>query len=250
MTALANNIFSIPFLAYNHYYLSHFSFFPLPCCVLSAPLLLLFCIVMLVILFPVCDLRVWHESKILILTSRVVMQAWSKVLTTSTLFGVANRQYVLQTRPSSRTAVILSRPLSQTGFGNPARRPYRGRINRIPVVKYGSLHTSCHVSFPNSAMESTPGHDLPSGSFVDHTRPDLFYHLLEPPTPLSPDVPVYALSFLPSAPPVPNSATIIGWLPASTESQTEQDAGLNDFKENSACLSFFLSRCTESAGLL
>ncbi|GAV99529.1 hypothetical protein LENED_000990 [Lentinula edodes] len=81
-------------------------------------------------------------------------------------------------------------------------------------------------------MESTPGHDLPSGSFVDHTRPDLFYHLLEPPTPLSPDVPVYALSFLPSAPPVPNSATIIGWLPASTESQTEQDAGLNDFKEN------------------
>ncbi|KAJ3880729.1 hypothetical protein F5051DRAFT_450491 [Lentinula edodes] len=81
-------------------------------------------------------------------------------------------------------------------------------------------------------MESTSGHDLPSGSFVDHTRPNLFYHLLEPPTPLSPDVPVYALSFLPSAPPVPNSATIIGWLPASTESQTEQDAGLNDFKEN------------------
>ncbi|KAJ3809788.1 hypothetical protein EV368DRAFT_51547 [Lentinula lateritia] len=81
-------------------------------------------------------------------------------------------------------------------------------------------------------MKSTSGHDLPSGSFVDHTRPDLFYHLLEPPTPLSPDVPVYALSFLPSAPPVPNSATIIGWLPASTESQTEQDAGLNDFKEN------------------
>ncbi|KAJ4496034.1 hypothetical protein C8J55DRAFT_553776 [Lentinula edodes] len=81
-------------------------------------------------------------------------------------------------------------------------------------------------------MESTLVHDLPSGSFADHTRPDLFYHLVEPPTPLSPDVPVYALSFLPSAPPVPNSATVIGWLPASTESQTEQDAGLNDFKEN------------------
>lgn len=204
---------------------------------------------MLVILFPVCDLRVWHESKILILglKSRVMMQAWSKVLT-STLFEVVNPQYVLQTRPSSRTAVTLSRPLSQMIFGNPARRPYCGRINRVPVVKYSSLHTSCHISFPNSATSSS-GHDLPSGSFVDHTRPDLFYHLSEPPTPLSPDAPVYALSFLPSASPVSNSATIIGWLPASTESQTEQDAGLNDFKENSTCLSFFLSRCTESAGL-
>ncbi|KAJ4486894.1 hypothetical protein C8R41DRAFT_768434 [Lentinula lateritia] len=116
-------------------------------------------------------------------------------------------------------------------FGNPARRPYCGRINRVPVVKYSSLHTSCHISFPNSATSSS-GHDLPSGSFVDHTRPDLFYHLSEPPTPLSPDAPVYALSFLPSASPVSNSATIIGWLPASTERQTEQDAGLNDFKEN------------------
>ncbi|KAF8128712.1 hypothetical protein EV363DRAFT_1170074 [Boletus edulis] len=67
---------------------------------------------------------------------------------------------------------------------------------------------------------------------ADPSRPDLFYHLL-PPDP-SQSVPVYALSFLPSPPPSPRSATILGWLPAVTEAATEDvDAGLNDFIENS-----------------
>jgi len=42
------------------------------------------------------------------------------------------------------------------------------------------------------------------------------------------------LSFLSSPPPTPDSCTIIGWLPAESSSELSQDqeAGLNDFKEN------------------
>jgi hypothetical protein len=61
-------------------------------------------------------------------------------------------------------------------------------------------------------------------SFSDPNRPDLFYHLL----PTSP--PTFALSFLPTPPPRPRSATILGWLPAAAG----EDAGLNDFSENPA----------------
>ncbi|KAN0094710.1 hypothetical protein V8E55_002997 [Tylopilus felleus] len=69
----------------------------------------------------------------------------------------------------------------------------------------------------------------------DPSRPDLFYHLL--PLPRDPDpsqsIPVYAVSFLPTPPPSPRSATILGWLPAVTEAGPEDvDAGLNDFVEN------------------
>ena len=71
---------------------------------------------------------------------------------------------------------------------------------------------------------------------ADPSRPDLFYHLL--PLPYEPDpsqsTPVYALSFLPSPPLSPRSATILGWLPAVTEGSEDADAGLNDFVENRA----------------
>lgn len=68
-------------------------------------------------------------------------------------------------------------------------------------------------------------------SFADPTRPDLFYHLVPPPSPYSSNVPAFALSFLQTPPPSVNSYTVIGWLPASSEGQ-EGEAGLNDFKEN------------------
>ncbi|EMD36987.1 hypothetical protein CERSUDRAFT_95256 [Gelatoporia subvermispora B] len=64
-------------------------------------------------------------------------------------------------------------------------------------------------------------------------QPDLFYHLYHPPTPLSDTIPVFALSFLPNAPPSVQSSTVIGWLPAATPEESEE-AGLNDFVENSA----------------
>ncbi|KAJ7756956.1 hypothetical protein B0H16DRAFT_1537533 [Mycena metata] len=67
-------------------------------------------------------------------------------------------------------------------------------------------------------------------SFTDPSRPDLRYHLVEPPTPLSSELPAFALSFLPT-PPSSNSSTVIGWLPAATSSSNDE-AGLNDFKEN------------------
>lgn len=74
---------------------------------------------------------------------------------------------------------------------------------------------------------------------ADPSRPDLFYYLL--PLPREPDhsqsTPVYALSFLPTPPPSPRSATILGWLPAVTNAGTEDvDAGLNDFVENRASM--------------
>ncbi|KAL1728349.1 hypothetical protein EV714DRAFT_215426 [Schizophyllum commune] len=72
---------------------------------------------------------------------------------------------------------------------------------------------------------------VPQRTFADPSRPDLFYHLLDPPTPLpDPNLPAYALSFLEKLPSTPHSASVIGWLPAVAGA--EGDAGLNDFREN------------------
>ena len=71
----------------------------------------------------------------------------------------------------------------------------------------------------------------PQRTFADPSRPDLFYHLLDPPTPLpDPNLPAYALSFLEKLPSTPHSPSVIGWLPAVAGA--EGDAGLNDFREN------------------
>lgn len=69
-----------------------------------------------------------------------------------------------------------------------------------------------------------------TNSFPDSARPDLFYHLLQPPTPHSTSHPSYALSFLPTYP-TAVSDTIIGWLPALTSEKMSQ-AQLNHFEEN------------------
>ncbi|KAF8065206.1 hypothetical protein FPV67DRAFT_1419045 [Lyophyllum atratum] len=68
----------------------------------------------------------------------------------------------------------------------------------------------------------------------DPNHTGLFYHRIDPPTPISRDQPAFALSFLQSPPPHAGSSTIIGWLPAtSTGSSSEgREAGLNDFVEN------------------
>ncbi|KAF9011889.1 hypothetical protein BDQ17DRAFT_1396930 [Cyathus striatus] len=79
-------------------------------------------------------------------------------------------------------------------------------------------------------------------SFPDPSRPDLYYHFLDPPTPLSASLPAFALSFLSEPPNYPESPVVVGWLPATYEAdyskeddlglEKQQDAGLNDFKEN------------------
>lgn len=71
----------------------------------------------------------------------------------------------------------------------------------------------------------------PSATVADPDRGDLFYHLFDPPTPLSEVAPVYAISFSSSPPPHALSSTTIGWLPASTFAEGD-GAGLNDFQEN------------------
>jgi len=80
--------------------------------------------------------------------------------------------------------------------------------------------------------------------FPDPNRPDLYYHFVNPPTPLSLTLPTFALSFLHESPPSVDSATVIGWLLAQThkanvsEASTESseplksDASLQDFRGN------------------
>ncbi|KAF7760566.1 hypothetical protein Agabi119p4_11242 [Agaricus bisporus var. burnettii] len=78
-----------------------------------------------------------------------------------------------------------------------------------------------------------------TGSLADPSRPDLFYHIIQPPTPISQTLPAYALSFSTEKPPSNLSRTIIGWLPARGQAQgtdsnlaSTLDATLEDFVEN------------------
>ncbi|KAF9451434.1 hypothetical protein P691DRAFT_699271 [Macrolepiota fuliginosa MF-IS2] len=83
-------------------------------------------------------------------------------------------------------------------------------------------------------------------SFPDPSRPDLFYHLIQPPTPTSKTLPAYALSYLQEKPPTSSSATIIGWLPAQGRGNernngtdpkiTSGNITLEDFVSNSKFL--------------
>ena len=75
-----------------------------------------------------------------------------------------------------------------------------------------------------------------SAPMVDPNRPDLFYHLLSPPTPVSSSLPAFGLSFISKPPHSADSSVIIGWLPAASEGEG-QEAGLNDFKENRESIS-------------
>ncbi|KAF9255249.1 hypothetical protein L218DRAFT_967481, partial [Marasmius fiardii PR-910] len=76
--------------------------------------------------------------------------------------------------------------------------------------------------YSTNQASQPPGQE--TTSFPDPSRPDLFYHLVQVSTS---SYPSFAVSFLPTPPPSPESETIIGWLPA------DEGAGLNDFKENS-----------------
>ena len=119
---------------------------------------------------------------------------------------------------------------------------------RRALLSFSPLRHHClHLQSYSNHLRHTPRSSrhcryvssVEATSFADPTRPDLFYHLLHPPTPFSSSLPMFALSFLPAPPPIPDSCTIIGWLPAATEG-ADGEAGLNDFKENRA--SFFVCR--------
>ncbi|KAJ7747893.1 hypothetical protein DFH07DRAFT_830486 [Mycena maculata] len=109
---------------------------------------------------------------------------------------------------------------------------------RVPRISTSSLSRALcptrHVPPPVQVNRQRHSYSTscvpPSTSFADPTRPDLHYHLVDPPTPLSSRLPAFALSFLPS-PPSTGSSTVVGWLPAATATDNAE-AGLNDFKEN------------------
>jgi len=82
--------------------------------------------------------------------------------------------------------------------------------------------------------------------FPDPNRPDLFYHVVNPPTPISKSLPAFAISFLHHSPPRVDSSTVLGWLPAETymtdspntpgmdhaHQNKESSTGLRDFVGN------------------
>jgi len=103
--------------------------------------------------------------------------------------------------------------------------PLKARIPYRPPPS--SPHSSAMRQFSYSLSRRSQ-----QTTFADPSRQDLFYHLISPPTPLSTSRPAFAISFLESPPSSSESSTILGWLPAEAEGQ-EQEAGLNDFKENS-----------------
>ncbi|THU97628.1 hypothetical protein K435DRAFT_753798 [Dendrothele bispora CBS 962.96] len=103
--------------------------------------------------------------------------------------------------------------------------------HHFPVLSISVVNTSELGRRCLSSPSAEPSSPADSTSFPDPSRPDLFYHLIYPPSPLSNALPVYALSFLPDPPPKPDSACVIGWLPAQTEG-SDAEAGLNDFMEN------------------
>lgn len=86
--------------------------------------------------------------------------------------------------------------------------------------------------------------------FPDPNRPDLFYHVVDPPTPISKSLPAFSISFLQHSPPRVDSSTVLGWLPAETymtdspdtlgmdhaHQKKETSAGLRDFVGNRECI--------------
>lgn len=136
---------------------------------------------------------------------------------------LARRQFALGRAPARAQAVRLfspHHPSNQTCRTTPLLPCMRAAVR------------------PFSSTSQTADSAHPSTSFPDPERPDLFYHLFEPPTDLSHTSPVFALSFLPTPPPSVRSCTVIGWLPASTPGAQEEGAGLNDFVENRAYACF------------
>ncbi|KAF6748049.1 hypothetical protein DFP72DRAFT_1015767 [Ephemerocybe angulata] len=76
--------------------------------------------------------------------------------------------------------------------------------------------------------------------FADSRRPELFYHLVQPPTPLSPDLSVFAISFLNQPLHNAESSAVLGWVPVPHEAgsvtpeEIAQRVVWRDFRENAS----------------
>lgn len=126
---------------------------------------------------------------------------------------------------------------------------------------YQSLYCRNSAGIPYFTRTSSRPQPIPSRSrrpyssqmtdivFPDPNRPDLFYHVVNPPTPISKSLPAFAISFLQHSPPRVDSSTVLGWLPAETymtdspdtpgmdhaHQSKETSAGLRDFVGNREC---------------
>lgn len=132
------------------------------------------------------------------------------------------------------------RSLSTSGLLLTRWQPSMSRM--VPHHLTRSLAHASQVSGPKHRLYSTQTTDI---VFPDPNRSDLYYHFVNPPTPLSSTLPAFALSFLGTTPPSADSSTVIGWLPAQTyvtdtpdelgpenTAQRETQATLQDFVPN------------------
>lgn len=122
---------------------------------------------------------------------------------------------------------------SATRFTACTIRPFspllcRRAFSLFTFIRIASAHAP-RVATPTSRTNALFARYSTSNSAIsDPSRPDLFYHPVSLPMIGS----VYAVSFLNQPPPIPDSCSVLGWLPAETAGEADADAGLNDFVEN------------------
>ncbi|KIK34894.1 hypothetical protein CY34DRAFT_812582 [Suillus luteus UH-Slu-Lm8-n1] len=122
---------------------------------------------------------------------------------------------------------------SATRFTACTIRPFspllcRRSFSLFTFFRIASAH-ALRVATPTSRTNALFARYLTSNSAIsDPSRPDLFYHPVSLPMIGS----VYAVSFLNQPPPIPDSCSVLGWLPAETAGEADTEAGLNDFVEN------------------
>jgi len=149
----------------------------------------------------------------------------------------SNTRSVLRTAASAVDSTANSHAAHRTVLQACRRRAHSSVLyppaSSILPIRKSHLDSYFLPTNQNRALQRrfTTASELPSSSFSDPDRPELFYHLFDPPTPVSSSAPVFALSFLPSPPDSVESSTVIGWLPASAPGDADE-AGLNDFVEN------------------
>jgi hypothetical protein len=123
-----------------------------------------------------------------------------------------------QSSSNSAFATTSSSSSSSTRF------PFDGRHRPTPPTRHRRSRAHIHSS---AVVCTIPPDDqaATSQTISDPGRPDV-------PSPLSSSRPVFAVSFLSAPPPTSDSSTVLGWLPATTETDEQKQVGLSDFKEN------------------
>lgn len=146
--------------------------------------------------------------------------------------------------PLCRTATGLACPKHRL-YGTLLRTVLPSSSSQVSPAHHRPALLSAPTSAVNNVRKSTRRFTSQSKTvvFPDPVRPDLFYHLLDPPTPIANTIPAYGVSFLYERPPSMDSTEIIGWLPAHiSESATDSEAHINEdeddmhgFHENREC---------------